>query len=326
MNQSNSSVRCPHCNLLNFATEPFCKRCKNNLQNFGGQTDQNSININISFPSSVKPQINAQTDYQPNPPINQNFQPQSNQPQLNQPAQNSTENAANSSEYQLLNQTGFEQWQQQNKSENQPNNQPTDASNYGRNYQPNYGQNQPPYQPNYPQLNYPPPNNYQMQQATVWRRGNEIVAHKYGGMLPDSCVKCGEHLGGHAGGGYITQKYRWHSPYVYIALVSPLIYAILAAALSQRVQIEVPLCGKHLADRQTTGKMMLGGGLAAIAAIFFFGSFGYAGFAFLIFLVSLIGIVLGYEYSYKPLQISKIENDYVYLKNADNRYLNRLPY
>lgn len=95
--------------------------------------------------------------------------------------------------------------------------------------------------------------------------------------------------------------------------------------MSQRVQVEIPLCHKHLEDRQSTGKTLLGGGIAAIVAIFFFGSFGYIGFSLLLFLASLVGIVLGYEYSYKPLQISKIENDYIYLENADYEYLSRLP-
>jgi hypothetical protein len=95
--------------------------------------------------------------------------------------------------------------------------------------------------------------------------------------------------------------------------------------LSQRVEVDIPLCRRHLDDRKSTGNYLLGGGIAAMIAIFFFGSFGYIGFAFLIFFASLIGLTLGFEYSYKPLQISKIENDYVYLKNANNEYLSGLP-
>ena len=153
----------------------------------------------------------------------------------------------------------------------------------------------------------------------------ELVVHRYGTSLPDVCVKCGGQIGGYAGGAYISQKYRWHNPLVYIALISPLIYCILAAALSQRVQVEIPLCGKHLAERRSTGKALVSGGAGAILAIIFFGSFGYVGFSIMLALAAFVGIVLGYEYAYKPLQISKIENDYIYLKNADNQYLSRLP-
>ena len=112
---------------------------------------------------------------------------------------------------------------------------------------------------------YPPPGYAMMNNAnTVWRRGGELIVHQYAGHLPDVCVKCGEQIGGYAGGAYIRQKFRWHNPLVYIALISPLIYCILAAVLSQRVQIEIPLCGRHLEARQATGKMLLSSGVGAI--------------------------------------------------------------
>lgn len=290
MNQPNSTIRCPHCSFLNFASEAFCKRCKNNLQNTNYAADTNSVNINITFPPTVQPRINVQSNQ------NQPYQ----QPQFSQPPQYSENNQ--SSEYQLLNQTGFQQWQQDNRQMN------------------------PPVQtPNYAPQAYPPPGYPMMNSGSVWRRGGELVVHQYAASLPDCCVKCGEQMGGYTGGAYINQKFRWHNPLVYIALISPLIYCILAAVLSQRVQVQIPLCNKHLESRKSTGKTLISSGVAAMVAIFFFGSFGYIGLSFLIFFAALIGITLGYEYSYKPLQISKIENDYIYLKNADNNYLNRLP-
>lgn len=283
MNQPNSTIRCPHCSFLNFASEAFCKQCKNNLQNTNYAADTNPVNININFPPAVQPRINTQSNYQPTQ------QPQFNQPPFSENNQ--------SSEYQLLNQTGFQQWQQDNRQMNPPMQTP----------------------------NYPPPGYSMMNPGTVWRRGGELVVHRYAANLPDCCVKCGDQIGGYSGGAYIGQKFRWHNPLVYIALISPLIYCILAAVLSERVKVEIPLCSKHLEARKSTGKSLLSGGVAAVIAIFFFGSFGYIGLSFLIFFAALIGIVLGYEYAYKPLQISKIENDYIYLKNADNNYLSRLP-
>lgn len=291
MNQPNSSIRCPHCGLVNFASETFCKRCKNNLPNADFSADANSVNINITFPATVQPRVNARP----------NNQPFAAPPSFNQPPTHGENNF--SSEYQLQNQTGFQQWQQNNQQSNPPMNAPLNA-------------------PVYPPPGYAMMNNAQ----TTWRRGSELVVHRYAGSLPDACVKCGEQIGGYAGGAYVSQKFRWHNPLVYIALLSPLIYCILAAVLSQRVQIEIPLCNKHIENRKANGKMLLSSGIGAILAIIFFGSFGYVGFSFLIFMAAFIGIILGYEYAYKPLQISKIENDYVYLKNADNVYLSRLPH
>ncbi len=300
MNQPNPSIRCPHCQLVNFATEQFCKRCKNNLQNHSNADVPPTVNININFPTPVQPQIRLNQGNQTQPQFQPNVQPQF------QTLQNETQklNESQISGYELQNQTGFEQWRNQQNPQN-------------------------------PQTKFPPVNNFQPQiyppnfvpsnTQTVWRRGTELVMHRYGTMLPETCVKCGEQLA-HSGGAYVRQKYRWHNPLVYIALISPLIYAILASVLSQRVTVDIPLCGNHLSERKTTGKFLIGGGVAGIAAIMFFGSFGYVGFSILIFLAAIIGISLGYEYSYKPLQISKIENDYVYLKNADGRFLNRLPH
>lgn len=294
MNQSNASIRCSHCSFLNFASEPFCKRCKKSLQNTNFSADTNSVNINITFPNSVQPRTTAQGN---------NVLP-NNAPQFNQTPHRRENNQ--SSEYQLLNQTGFQQWRQDHRETNPPMNASV---------------NTPTYAPV-----YPPPGYTVMNQGSVWRRGSELIVHRYAGSLPDACVKCGEQIGGYAGGAFIRQKFRWHNPLVYIALISPLIYCILAAVLSQRVQVEIPLCGKHLEDRKSTGKMLFSIGAGSLMAIFFFGSFGYVGFSFLIFLAALVGVTLGYEYAYKPLQIDKIENDYVYLKNAGNEFLNRLPH
>lgn len=284
MNQPASSVRCPHCNLINFASEPFCKRCKISLQNAGQTGESNTININISFPSGAQPRINAQpnADYQNNAQFRQT----------------TPTDFVQSSEYRLQNQTGFEQWQQSNQNFHAPVFVPPSFA-----------------PPAYPVHSSP----------VVWRRGGELITHRYAGTLPDRCVKCNEQISGYAAGARVTQKFRWHNPLVYIALISPLIYVILSLVLSQRVQLDVPLCSRHLEARKSTGKTLLGGSAAAAAAIFFFASFGYVGFSFLLFLAALIGIVYGYEYSYKPLQIAKIENDYIYLKNAGNEYLNNFP-
>lgn len=308
MNQPNSSVRCPHCNLLNFASDPFCKRCKNSLQTNNQAGDPNSFNINININSPVQPRLNVTQNNQPQPPPSappQQFAPP-NLPHLPPPAQIS---GNDSSEYKLLNQDGFRQWQQE--------------ENGGQN-PPNNNQTYPPVNTsNYPVPVYPP-NYYPANSQTLWRRGSELVMHRYAGTMPDCCVKCGQSIST-AGGAFIRQKYRWHNPLVYIALISPLIYIILSAVLSQRGSIEVPLCSRHLEDRKKTGKFLLGGGIAAFLAIFFLASVGSGGFAFLVFVAALIGISLGYEYSYKTLRVSKIDDNYIYLKNADNQFLNRLP-
>ena len=192
--------------------------------------------------------------------------------------------------YQPQNQIGFAQWQQMN----QPTNQPV----------------------------FPHPQ--QMSTNGIFRHGSEVVVHR-NAQMPERCVKCNQYISGY-NGGVATQKYRWHNPLVYIALISPLIYVILASVLSQRATVDIPLCGEHLEDRKKTGKAMIGAGTFSVFAIFFLGSAGHIGFAFLLFFAALFGLTMVYEHYYKPLRVSKIENDYVYLKGINEDYLRDLPY
>ena len=340
---SPSTLRCPYCNFLNFADSNACKRCKNSLVNVHYLAGNDSININISLPRNAPP---------PNPYPNQApYNQQSNQGQFNQlppkstlvynnqpprtPSNETQRNlpdrqpvAGNSSEYQLQNQDAFRQWQQEQRASKQQD------QSYGQNYgqQQGYGQQgygQQGYSPqNYGQPGYSQPPVYSPFQApvhaSILRRGQDLVMHKYA-KLPHRCVKCGEFEASHSAVGYVKEKYRWHNPLVYIALISPIIYVILAGALSQRGAIEVPLCPNHMAERKTKQSWMIGGSIAAVFAFFFAIAMSWPGLAALVFFAGIIGLPLFYEYSYKALRVSKIENDYLFLKGADNDLLNPFP-
>ncbi len=284
------SIKCPNCNLVNFATEEVCKRCRNSLTNMVFSSERNTLIMNINFPQSnkqnqpvdnageIQPQNNqtVEIDYQ----LPQ-FSPQ--QQQLFQPQYNQAPPALQSPNY----------------------------NNYNG------------YAPNGQQNFYPPQTNYQSQGA--WKSGQHLVVHK-NGTLPDRCVKCNENVVSFRNGHNVRQKYRWHNPLVYIALVSPLIYVILASVLSETVYVDLPMCGKHIEERNSVKNYLLGGGVLAFLAVFFFGYFGAVGFAFLTFIASVIGLGLAYEYMYKPLKINKIEKDYIYLQGADKSFLESLPY
>lgn len=303
------SIKCPYCNLTNFASADYCKRCKNGLQpETRGRTSQSgegqTININISIPASpggahqAQPNINVngilpsspppampqqQPSYQtrPLPPQSRALPPRANSQYQTAPRQ--------PGEYQLQNQTGFNQWQQMNA--------PVPVA--------------------------PPPFERVPEQG-LYRRGVQLIVHKFS-ALPAFCVKCNDDLL-YAGGEYVTQKYRWHHGAVYAALISPLIYVILATVLSKRATLEIPLCSKHLESRKTTGQFLIGGGVLSAVAVFLLLSAGSIAVGVMVFLAALIGITLIYEYSHKPLQSSKIEDDYVYLKGVDKAFLNRIGY
>ncbi|MGI8642204.1 MAG: hypothetical protein ACR2MG_19920 [Pyrinomonadaceae bacterium] len=174
-------------------------------------------------------------------------------------------------------------------------------------------------QQNHPQF-------YSNQQSQgAWKNGSHLVVHK-NGLLPDRCVKCNDSVTSLRNGHNIRQKFRWHNPLVYIALISPLIYVILASVLSQTVYVDLPICSRHLEERNSVKNYLLGGGVFAFLAVFFFSYFGAVGMAILISIASIVGLSLAYEYMYKPLKINKIENDYIYLQGADKSFLESLPY
>lgn len=288
---SNSNViKCSNCSLINFSTALYCKRCRMPFHSASEFREEQTLNININFPSQVDNiNINTPRREETNPSLGQQFQfEQFQQPQI--------ERQQNTDSYQPQNQTGFQQWKQMNASSNQM---------------------------TQPSHSFPHPD--QRPIGGIYRHGKEVVVHK-NAMMPERCVKCNDQIIGYDGGGFTRQKYRWHNPLVYIALISPLIYLILAAVLSQSATVDVPLCHQHMEEKNNTGRNLLITGAGTAFAVFFFGAMGYVGFAFLLCFAAVIGLPLAYNYFCKPLQISKIENDYVYLKGANEEYISQFPY
>ncbi len=306
-----SSIKCPQCNLVNFATASFCKRCNSSLANSPVNYDNNTQIINTSNNTTVRPTTPL---YQQNEPVQQPqfVPPTPQQPIYNQP-------------YQPQNQPNYG-----NQANNyQSNDYTLPRFPQGQPYQPNqYQQNQPNYQqqPHYSQNQYQP-NQFMAPQNPqgVWRRGNEVVIHKHS-AFPAKCVKCGQDFSYSNNGAFTTQKFRWHNPLVYIALISPLIYVILAACLSERFSYDIPYCPTHFQEHETTKNYLIGGTFAAVGLIFLLGMFGAGGWAFLVGLVSIFAIPIAYEYGYKPFRVKSVDGQYVYLQGATQEYLNTLPY
>ncbi|MEP6924330.1 MAG: hypothetical protein ABI954_07680 [Pyrinomonadaceae bacterium] len=164
-----------------------------------------------------------------------------------------------------------------------------------------------------------------MHSQGIWQKGGELVVHR-NATFPATCVKCGNQYSSSYDTVYVRQKFRWHNPLLYIALISPLIYCILSLVLSQTVSLEIPLCRKHVDDRNATKNFLIGGGVLAAILIVFSFSAEIIGFGFLVFFAALIGLALGHEYLYKPFRVSKIEGDYVHLKGVNDGYRNQFPY
>lgn len=80
----------------------------------------------------------------------------------------------------------------------------------------------------------------------AYRQGNRLVVPK-GAPLPPYCVKCGQPVTGEA----FRKKFQWHNPWLLlIALLSPIIYIIIAMIIMKRVELLVPMCAEHRQRRK----------------------------------------------------------------------------
>lgn len=71
-------------------------------------------------------------------------------------------------------------------------------------------------------------------------------------VLPEStCIRCGQP----ANGKPVSKSYYWHHPALYIALLSPIIYVILAVIVRKSMKLTVPLCAQH-AQRRSIGVIL----------------------------------------------------------------------
>ncbi len=313
-----SSVKCPNCDLTNFASALYCKRCNGALQQPPAAQQQSSTQIyDTAKDTHIRPiahiknndsyQGNEQNPYQKSPPNHFGQDYRQNQYKVqNQPAPQNQNRVQHQ-----------QQQQQQNYSQNQ----------YGQQQQnDSYALPQFPKGERPIKFNHYQKNRYQPMLEQPYRKlGSDIALHK-NATLPEICVSCGQQFTVYSGGRYVAQKFRWHHPAVYAALISPLIYAILAACLSERFTVSVPLCSAHIEKRENLGQGLFIGSLIAVLLIILLTFSGYFLFSIFIFVVSSILISLNYEYGYRSLRVTKVEGSYYHLKGASNEFMHSLPY
>ncbi len=173
-------------------------------------------------------------------------------------------------------------------------------------------------------IQLPPQPAYFPTEVAYKRVGSEIALHQ-NAQLPQYCVKCAQRLG-YGDGAVINQKMRWHHPAVYIAVISPLIYVILAAVLSKRFSVDVPLCNEHIAKRRNSGRAIAAASLAFFALIVAAFSADWAGIGFMLIFAWIMTAAFGIRYAFKPLRVKRVEGSYYYLEGAAEEFLSILPH
>jgi len=82
--------------------------------------------------------------------------------------------------------------------------------------------------------------------SAAYRSGNRLVVPK-GAPLPGYCVKCAQPAAGEP----IKKIFFWHNPWIFlVALISPIIYIIVAVIVRKRAELMIPVCDEHRQRRK----------------------------------------------------------------------------
>jgi hypothetical protein len=158
----------------------------------------------------------------------------------------------------------------------------------------------------------------------AWASGNLLIA-SHTAVLPPYCIKCGRP----AEPNFISRKFSWHPPWVYIfVLLALLLYVILAVAISKRMTLQLPLCSRHLEKykslRLAAVVLLLGGIPEMIIAGTYLpeSSMGYGIGAGVLALIAGLVCLIMFGAVLRP---THIDQHFGFFANASPALLQRLP-
>ncbi|HEV2021904.1 MAG TPA: zinc-ribbon domain-containing protein [Terriglobales bacterium] len=161
--------------------------------------------------------------------------------------------------------------------------------------------------------------------STAYRQGNRLVVPK-GAPLPPYCVKCGQPVTGEP----LKKIFFWHNPWLFlIALLSPIIYIIVAMIVRKRADVAIPMCDEH---RQRRKNLIIAAwvlGLGCIPGGILVGSLIHdsdagAGLGFLVGLLMLIGSIVTSTLA-RPMRPREIAEFSATFSGVGEQFLTHLP-
>ncbi len=156
--------------------------------------------------------------------------------------------------------------------------------------------------------------------AGLWRDRNMVVVSR-GGQFPARCVKCNLPASAPAK----VRKAYWHHPAIYLlALLSPLIYIIVALIVRKQADVNPALCADHNKRRNlgiTIGWIGSLLGLAMAVAGGATETCGLAVFGIFLMLGSMIaGLIMA-----RIIYPDRIEKEWARFKGCGEPFLSTLP-
>lgn len=152
----------------------------------------------------------------------------------------------------------------------------------------------------------------------VWRDGKTLVMAK-AARLPSRCVRCNEPATFR-----LKRTLSWHTPLLYVLLISPLIYVIVALIFRQTAKVQIPLCERHRAKRSkaiaTCWLVALAGFALCFAPVFNSDLMPLIGVGTLMILGALVGALF-----IAVVTPRKIDKTHAWLDKVSPLYLATLP-
>ncbi len=153
----------------------------------------------------------------------------------------------------------------------------------------------------------------------IWRMGKTLVMLR-GAGLPARCVKCNADVDTVD----FKRKLTWHSPWLYLLLISLWVYIIVAVIVQKSAVVHVGLCPAHRASRRHVivffWACFVGSiGLTVLAVNYESGVLGAC--ALLLFLIALLYALI----RARIVTASRIDSNLVWISGVCADYLFDLP-
>jgi hypothetical protein len=159
--------------------------------------------------------------------------------------------------------------------------------------------------------------------AVAQRDGKKLYLPRFT-TLPPNCVKCGQ-----PAQKPFRKKFFWHTPWLYLMVIFPglLIYAIVALIVRKNIELDVPVCDFHHAERKRNkliGSLLLLGAIPIGVVMNMVFNID-AGFAWLVGVVSFFAGAIFFSMSNSVMAPKLIDETHAEFGGVSPEFLKLLP-
>lgn len=144
----------------------------------------------------------------------------------------------------------------------------------------------------------------------IWREGNLLVVRRNKPM-PHRCIKCNEP----AALPLRSAKLQWHNPWIYLLVLNPVLYVIVALIFRRKATVEFGLCEQHRRRQSRITAACWGGALLWVVLFVAGPVLAWPAEALQLVYFSIFGVI-GVALASKPVGAGGIDDQFVRLRGA----------